>query len=260
MQGILFDNHIVELDTRSYAVGGAWSGGEGKVFTKDGKQIFFTERIVNGRHHYRKGIPLAYDMNTIKFFYAKTLEVESPVVFDIGANTGSFCLLGTVNPKIMCYAFEPHPFIYEILNSNIKLNSLEDKVKTFQIALAHKTGSTSLKYQKEHSASACISTNPRFDDCIEINVPLSTVDEIVTKEKIEKVDLIKIDTEGCELLVLAGAEKTIEKHHPGLLVECNECTKQFGYEPYEIAKLLELWGYSYVQVSADDLYFYHSSF
>ena len=56
---------------------------------------------------------------------------------------------------------------------------------------------------------------------------------------------MKIDTEGCELFVLKGAEKTIRRDHPEILLEYNEINcKQFSYKPIKIKQLLARWGYS----------------
>jgi predicted O-methyltransferase YrrM len=74
------------------------------------------------------------------------------------------------------------------------------------------------------------------------------------------VDLIKIDTEGCELFVLLGGEQLIRQHHPGILMEFEERnTAQFGYHPNEIVRLLDSWGYSFVKISGCDVYFYRKA-
>ena len=74
---------------------------------------------------------------------------------------------------------------------------------------------------------------------------------------LRRVDLIKIDTEGCELLVLKGAQELIKKCHPDILCEYWEPnTKQFGYHPSEITKLLVSHGYKYTRVGKEDLFFY----
>ena len=51
-----------------------------------------------------------------------------------------------------------------------------------------------------------------------VNVKISKLDTIVDELELERVDLIKIDTEGAELNILKGALKTIRKHHPKLTI------------------------------------------
>ena len=67
-EGLLLDDLRVLIDERSLRVGGSWQ--------------LSTEKE-----------PIAYDIETIRFFYERTLEFQHPIVLDIGANTGSFCLL-----------------------------------------------------------------------------------------------------------------------------------------------------------------------
>ncbi|MHC4790384.1 MAG: FkbM family methyltransferase [Planctomycetota bacterium] len=234
-EGILFDDFKVLIDSRSVKMGGSW----------------VAER--------QNDVPIAYEMENIKFFYERTLEFEHPTILDVGAHVGDFCLLAKINPNIRGYAFEPSPQIYEILKNNVNLNGLKDKIKTFQIALADRKGKTILKYPNSNSESglACIGNPSRFNDWTEIEIPVTTLDEFAAEEAIKKVDLIKIDTEGCELFVLKGAERIINEHHPGILLECQDInTDQFGYHPQEVIKLLSSWGYdNHIKLKAS-LYFY----
>ncbi len=235
MQAFLLDDFEVEIDLRAAEIGGCWEG------------------------ELRDGIPIAWGMDELRFFYERTLEYKSPVILDVGANTGAFSMLAVMNPAMRSYAFEPAPVTFEVLNKNISLNGLQDRVKTFQVALADKNGTASLKHPKSGIASglACIGKPLRFDEWIEFEVPVSTVDDVVGEQGIDRVDLIKIDTEGCELLVLKGAQELIRKCHPGILCGCHEVnTKQFGYHPSEIVKLLTSWGYKHAKVSVEDMYFY----
>ena len=234
-EGILFDDFRVSLDTRSTKVGGSWQG------------------------RLREGVPTAWDMETIKFFYERTLNIDNPVILDIGANTGSFCLLAKINQNIKCLAFEPMSMIYEILKNNILLNKLQYNVRALQIALSDKKGSEVLKYPKSGTDSgfACLGTPMRFDNWTEIKVPVNTLDQVAIEQGIKKVDLIKIDTEGCELLVLKGGENLIREYHPGILTEYYEAnTQQFGCNAEKINELLSSWGYDSKKISSEGMYFY----
>lgn len=236
MQAYLFDDFRVEIDERATVPGHCWHG------------------------QYRDGIPVKLTSDLERFFYKLTLGYENPVVLDIGANDGVFSLIAAINQHIRCFAFEPAPSTYEILRRNVALNNLEDRVKTFQLALADKKGTAVLKVPSsgDEDGFACLGNPLRFNDWVEFEVPVSTVDDFVRDHGIENVDLIKIDTEGCELFVLKGAERVIRKYRPGIFCECQDInTAQFGYRANEIVKLLSSWGYCCVRGSPGDLYFYH---
>ena len=48
-------------------------------------------------------------------------------------------------------------------------------------------------------------------------VPVITIDEFCEKQKITKIDVLKIDTQGFELEVLKGAQKSMKENKIGLL-------------------------------------------
>jgi hypothetical protein len=54
-----------------------------------------------------------------------------------------------------------------------------------------------------------------------------------------RIDFVKIDVEGAELLVLKGGREVLTKWRPRLLLECTvEGTKRFGYGPSDVYDLL----------------------
>lgn len=156
----------------------------------------------------------------------KKILKENCVAFDVGANIGAHTLIMSKsvekNGKIL--AFEPHPEISERLSSNIKLNHL-DNVKIFQIALSNKPGKTILHSFNEDvadrgSSSLYEKTYQNLENKFEVEV--STIDEIADKEKVAKLDLIKIDTRGSDFPIILGAEKSIKKFKPHIIFEYNQ--------------------------------------
>ncbi len=233
----MLDDFKVEIDARAAEIGGCW---EGKL---------------------RNGIPTAWGMDELRFFYERTLEYKSPVILDVGANTGAFSMLAVMNPAMRSYAFEPAPVTFEVLKQNIIMNNLQDRVKALHLALADKNGTAVLKYPKSgmKSGLACIGKPLRFTEWVEYEVEVRRLDDFAGEYGIGKVDLLKIDTEGCELFVLRGAEEFIRQCRPNIFCEYYEGNaKQFGYLPSEIVKFLTSLGYSYAKVSHEDMYFYQS--
>jgi len=74
------------------------------------------------------------------------------------------------------------------------------------------------------------------------NQRIKTLDEL----KISDVGLMLIDTEGFELMVLQGADTTIKKYSPVIILECHskkELTRKFGYKKEAIAVHMVQLGY-----------------
>lgn len=76
-------------------------------------------------------------------------------------------------------------------------------------------------------------------------VPITTLDTFIEANGISRVDMIKMDAEGAELLVFRGAKNLLQrKDAPLILYESGLCSKGFGYHPVEIMWHLESYGYS----------------
>jgi hypothetical protein len=73
-------------------------------------------------------------------------------------------------------------------------------------------------------------------------------------KKIDKVDFIKIDTEGWELFVLRGGRAMITKDKPTILMEFNNTNmEQCRVNPNDVLALLQELGYEWKLVSFEDL-------
>lgn len=81
-------------------------------------------------------------------------------------------------------------------------------------------------------------------------IPLKTLDSF----ELQDVDFIKIDTEGYELFVVRGAEQTIKRCRPVMIVEQKGHGMQyFGFRKEAAAELLESWGFRRVANLSGDI-------
>ena len=201
-----------------------------------------------------------HDPTTIDLFFKKLLARRiapaEPLLFlDIGANTGSYCLLTVLDPYLECVAYEPNKEVYEILCENIDLNALKGRLIAYNIGLWNEDVQRDLKIPLD-CADSGLSTlgdnTARFiygdksGDFKTVNIECRKLDTHLEKICLnKKVDAIKIDTEGAELFVLQGAEKTLKRDKPMLLIEYdNTNTLQFGYRREEIVVFLHSIGYA----------------
>jgi len=226
---VLFDDLELELDPQTFEVGGAWSR-EGKAHDVEG---------------------------SVRFFYEKMLTRKRVRFLDIGASTGLFCLLAKFHPNAQVLAYEPSPAPYSILMKNIELNNLGGKVYASDFAIGGGDGPDNLKVptHRWNSGVACFGDTPtRFSKWRGVEVEVRRLDTLL--HPTDQFDIVKIDTEGCELFVLKGGEEFFMAQHPDILIEFNaRNTSQFGYGPGKIIKLLNQFGYyRFEHVGMEDLW------
>ena len=75
---------------------------------------------------------------------------EEDLFADVGANVGSYTLLSAGVVRAKTLSFEPVPGTYQTLSRNIKLNDLENKVKTKNIGLGSKKGEVKFTFEKDN--------------------------------------------------------------------------------------------------------------
>jgi FkbM family methyltransferase len=164
---------------------------------------------------------------------------EGFVVLDIGANVGLVSLLAAkkVGRIGRVYAFEPVPDIFARLQENIALNSFNN-IEPVPLALSSQKGTAMISV-----AGGASSLFRRVSDEF-VEVPTERLDDFVEREGIERVDAIKLDVEGAELHVIRGADKTIRRFKPIMMVEINPDTlKAAGTTPQELFDAIVSYGY-----------------
>lgn len=161
--------------------------------------------------------------------FAKIVNAVVPsdgVCLDIGANIGlKTFILSKHILKGKVYAIEAAKKVVEVLQMNISVNNL-DNVQVDSCAVSDYTGSTSFMDCSAwgHILMPDGKNTPRDGD-----VSVYTVADLCKKHKIERLDFIKIDTEGNELNVLRGAKSILEHFTPWILLEFNAfCLAAYG--------------------------------
>lgn len=135
-------------------------------------------------------------------------------VLDIGANIGAHALrlAKIVGESGRVYAFEPTDYAYRKLGKNISLNLFKN-ITPIQIALSDKN---LLRQCINFRSSWPTKGKPVEQESI---VDFTKLDDWCKKENVEHVDLIKLDVDGNEYSVIAGAESLLTRHRPLILME-----------------------------------------
>ena len=135
---------------------------------------------------------------------------EEAIVADIGANFGLYAL-HCANIGCQTLAFEPAPSVFELLQSNIRLNQLESLITSSSYAVSDRTAETQFYVAQDGSFSGLRDTG-RSKVTEIVNIRTCTLDEILTELGIAKLNFLKIDVEGSEWRVLSGATETLKKN------------------------------------------------
>lgn len=173
---------------------------------------------------------------------------KTPVVIDIGANVGYFSLF-ILNkfPQAKVYSFEPMPVNFKLLNK-YKNENLQLDFTVFNKAVSNTNETIVLAYNADDSftTSATILKNTNQSDTVEVSA--ITLASIIKENKIEKIDLLKLDCEGSEYKILYECPKNILQRVSAISLEThqgeniNENTKtlaQFLEEQGFITKVRE---------------------
>jgi FkbM family methyltransferase len=170
-------------------------------------------------------------------------------ILDIGAQSGCFSLAAKFFPNTKWKSFEPDPTNYDLLLKNLQLNEIIN-VECFPFGISDINGELDFNVSLHHKGLNTFGFQNLQDlgEIQKIKAKVFKLDDIIN----EKVDLIKIDTEGCELNILKGGFGIINKYKPKIFLEfSNSHLQKFGNNSNELLEFLELLNYK-IEFSYDD--------
>jgi FkbM family methyltransferase len=171
------------------------------------------------------------------------------VFFDVGASTGVFTLVAALeDPARRVFAFEPTPDMSAGLARNVALNEAGN-VTRVEAAVCDHDGRTEMFIPPGESLPFGASTLPTFrEPGTRLGVAALRLDTFVEREGIGRVDLVKLDTEGTETEVLAGARHVLERDQPLIL-----CEVLHGLTEAGLHAALDPLGYRYFAITRHGL-------
>lgn len=142
-------------------------------------------------------------------------------VIDIGANIGYYLRAAAqvVGEKGKFLAFEPLPSNYEVLKQNIeRFPGLRDRVQLWPWAIGDSTGTCDF-YESKIPNLGSFFRNEKLEQTRTITVQVRRLDDILQSVEGFKPTFLRMDVEGAELLVLAGARNLMRNYKPSLFIE-----------------------------------------
>jgi FkbM family methyltransferase len=140
------------------------------------------------------------------------------VFVDVGANAGVFSMKAAkcVQDEGCVLALEPLPDMLYTLYRNTTLNGFTNvRLRNFCISDHTGTAEFWINHGRPHS-SGLVRHDPR---AARVSTLCFTLDELAAIEKLSRLDYLKIDAEGAETSVLAGAAGLIRQFRPIIQVE-----------------------------------------
>jgi FkbM family methyltransferase len=142
---------------------------------------------------------------------------ENDVMIDIGSNIGYYALFYCSNLKSKrIISIEPDPRSFRVLKMNLILNTCNNFVKTYNVAIGpeNKRAFIHLKTAFNVTSISSSSISSQNDRAVrEIN--LVTLDDLLASEL--KADILRMDIEGYEFQAIKGMMNVLRRLRPRLL-------------------------------------------
>jgi FkbM family methyltransferase len=184
-------------------------------------KIFGQRFAIYGDDDYLRDLGAEFEPNTVTLF--SLLCAKDSHVLDVGANIGMTALaLSRICPRGQIAAIEPVPRTFQYLRQNVSKSGARN-VKIYNFALGGSEGSVLMQGHPSNFACSFIADNYTIpaNDHFSQRVPTKRLDDIFSDLSLDRLDFMKIDVEGFELEVLAGAKEILKVYKPIVFLEMN---------------------------------------
>ncbi|MBM3537116.1 MAG: FkbM family methyltransferase [Alphaproteobacteria bacterium] len=179
------------------------------------------------------------------------------VLIDIGANVGMYTILAAGARGCRVYAFEPEAQSFALLNKNIFVNNLADRVTAYCLGLSDAAGLVTLNLSDFGAGASSHSLGAEVDHLLRPRPAAykqggiaARLDDLVAQNTVPVPSHIKIDVDGFEHRVASGAWATLQRPEVrSLLIEINKNLEEhrklvdslvrlgFRYDPGQVARV-----------------------
>ena len=136
---------------------------------------------------------------------ARLPHIRIETVFDVGAHIGLTALeFSDEFPEATVYAFEPGGANFRRMKSNL---IGKPDIRLYNFGFSSVPGEAVLLCEPEHPSMARIVQGATANT---ETIKLDTIDDFASTVGVNQIDLLKIDVEGHEMQVFAGAQKFLE--------------------------------------------------
>lgn len=179
--------------------------------------------------------------NKDPFFVTQRLvQNPAPIIFDVGAHVGdTVARYRALFPGALIHCFEPYPPSFERL---VAAHRGDSRVVPHASAVGEVGGTATLHVNRSAATNSLLASDGRggrywgeglFDTEGEVTVSSVALDDFCEAQRIQHIDILKIDVQGAEYAVLAGAQRLLERHAIDLVfMEVNLAPAYTGQRKY----------------------------
>jgi FkbM family methyltransferase len=175
------------------------------------------------------------------------------VVFDVGGHAGQFAkIFSALAPDGAVFTFEPASYARSILQVMAGVKSMDNLyVLPFGLGAQPDQLTLNVPIKKKGNVGYGLSfigdnkgDAARYKSFHTERAYISTIDSMAEVLGLKRLDFIKADIEGFEFFMLQGAEKTLQKFRPALLLELSDrVLARHGQTVGEVLAWLSVRGY-----------------
>jgi len=252
---------------------------------QDGSSLYCLDKV-SAKHTVKE----IFEEGTYSYFPFKEASVIFDIGANIGLFT---LFASQQAPRSTIYSFEPVPEIYKVLEKNISTFTHKENINSYNVGLGDKnenqeitfypnssTLSTFVPNDTETAVSVAVKT---WDDYIEgisplgryvpkflrrpivqlgyryyykskrIGVEIETLSNIIRREEISKIDILKIDAENYELQILNGIDSDHWSIIKNIMLEVHGNVENGEVIKKKVIDLLEKNNFS-IEINSDGLY------
>ena len=171
---------------------------------------------------------------------------QNPVILDVGANVGFAALyFFRCFPNATVHSFEPMPFLQKMMQQH-KVQYPGHQWHQHGYGLWKENGSMDI-FTDAPDDFTSISGIAHFEDAVhKVTINVKTLSSFMDENKIEKIDLLKMDCEGAEYEILFNLPDAFFSRIERMAMETHE-TQQ--YKTVEMAEFLQSKGYQVIYVT-----------
>jgi FkbM family methyltransferase len=148
-------------------------------------------------------------------------------------------------------SFEPSTRAFPVLQRNIAINGFKN-VLAFPVALTDRPGRARLYHHAAVGCDALAKDDSFAPDAYAQDIDAESLDNVLRRTSIERVDVIKMDIQGAEELAMRGANETIASMHPVIMFEYHPAGAiSLGLEPDGAWRFLKCWDYEFLNIRQD---------